>query len=146
MLTLKVLRENPEFVISRLAVKNFDAREIVESILALDTRKRALQTESDNIVAQQKVKAAEIGKLMKAGQKEEAEAAKAAVAELKERSNALLSEGDRVGKELEDKLVLLPNLPCSIVPEGKGAEDNLVVKMGGPEVTLPADAVPHWEL
>ena len=74
MLTLKVLRENPEFVISRLAVKNFDAREIVESILALDTRKRALQTESDNIVAQQKVKAAEIGKLMKAGQKEEAEA------------------------------------------------------------------------
>ena len=146
MLTLKVLREDPEFVISRLAVKNFDAREIVESILALDTRKRALQTESDNLVAQQKVKAAEIGKLMKAGLKEEAEAAKTAVAELKERSNALLSEGDRVGKELEDKLVLLPNLPCSIVPEGKGAEDNLVVKMGGPEVSLPADAVPHWEL
>ncbi|MCI5618640.1 MAG: serine--tRNA ligase [Rikenellaceae bacterium] len=146
MLTLKVLREDPEFVISRLAVKNFDAREIVESILALDTRKRALQTESDNLVAQQKVKAAEIGKLMKAGLKEEAEAAKTAVTELKERSNALLSEGDRVGKELEDKLVLLPNLPCSIVPEGKGAEDNLVVKMGGPEVSLPADAVPHWEL
>ena len=146
MLTLKVLREDPEFVISRLAVKNFDAREIVESILALDTRKRALQTESDNLVAQQKVKAAEIGKLMKAGLKEEAEAVKTAVAELKERSNALLSEGDRVGKELEDKLVLLPNLPCSIVPEGKGAEDNLVVKMGGPEVSLPADAVPHWEL
>ena len=146
MLTLKVLREDPEFVISRLAVKNFDAREIVESILALDTRKRALQTESDNLVAQQKVKAAEIGKLMKAGLKEEAEAAKTAVAELKDRSNALLSEGDRVGKELEDKLVLLPNLPCSIVPEGKGAEDNLVVKMGGPEVSLPADAVPHWEL
>ena len=146
MLTLKVLREDPEFVISRLAVKNFDARETVESILALDTRKRALQTESDNLVAQQKVKAAEIGKLMKAGLKEEAEAVKTAVAELKERSNALLSEGDRVGKELEDKLVLLPNLPCSIVPEGKGAEDNLVVKMGGPEVSLPADAVPHWEL
>ena len=146
MLTLKVLREDPEFVISRLAVKNFDAREIVESILALDTRKRALQTESDNLVAQQKVKAAEIGKLMKAGLKEEAEAVKTAVAELKERSNALLSEGDRVGKELEDKLVLLPNLPCGIVPEGKGAEDNLVVKMGGPEVSLPADAVPHWEL
>ena len=146
MLTLKVLREDPEFVISRLAVKNFDAREIVESILALDTRKRALQTESDNLVAQQKGKAAEIGKLMKAGLKEEAEAVKTAVAELKERSNALLSEGDRVGKELEDKLVLLPNLPCSIVPEGKGAEDNLVVKMGGPEVSLPADAVPHWEL
>ena len=146
MLTLKVLREDPEFVISRLAVKNFDAREIVESILALDTRKRALQTESDNLIAQQKVKAAEIGKLMKAGLKEEAEAVKTAVAELKERSNALLSEGDRVGKELEDKLVLLPNLPCSIVPEGKGAEDNLVVKMGGPEVSLPADAVPHWEL
>ena len=146
MLTLKALRDDPEKVIAKLAVKNFDARETVERVLELDTRRRALQTESDAILAQQKVKAGEIGKLMKQGLKAEAEAAKAEVAGMKARSGALLSEYDEVTAELEAKIVLLPNLPCDLVPEGKGAEDNLVVKMGGPEVQLPEGSLPHWEL
>ena len=146
MLTLKMLRDDPEKVIAKLAIKNFDAREIVERVLELDTRRRALQTESDAILAQQRVKAGEIGQLMKQGLKAEAEAAKAAVAELKARSGRLLEESDEVTKELDAKIVLLPNLPCDLVPEGKGAEDNLVVKMGGPEVNLPEGALPHWEL
>ncbi len=146
MLTLKLLREDPEFVISRLAVKNFDAREIVEKILALDTNRRALQTESDALLAQQKVKSALIGGLMKEGKKAEAEEAKKEVAELKAKSGELLAKADENNKELEANLVLLPNIPCSIVPEGKGAEDNLVVKMGGKEPALPENALPHWEL
>ena len=73
MLTLKVLRDDPEKVIAKLAVKNFDARETVEKILELDTRRRSLQTESDAILAQQRVKAGEIGRLMKQGLKAEAE-------------------------------------------------------------------------
>ena len=146
MLTLKALRDDPEKVIAKLAVKNFDAREIVERVLELDTRRRALQTESDAILAQQKVKAGEIGKLMKQGLKVEAEAAKAEVAAMKARSGSLLAEYDEVTAELDAKIVLLPNLPCDLVPEGKGAEDNLVVKMGGPEVNLPEGALPHWEL
>ena len=146
MLTLKMLRDDPEFVISKLAVKNFDAREIVESVLALDSRRRALQTESDSILAAQKVKAGEIGRLMKAGQKAEAEAAKAEVAALKAKSADLLAQMDAASSELDSKIVLLPNIPCDLVPEGKGAEDNLVVKMGGPEVKLPEGAMPHWEL
>ena len=146
MLTLKMLRDDPERVIAKLAVKNFDARESVEKILALDTRRRALQTESDAILAQQKVKAGEIGRLMKQGLKAEAEAAKAEVTEMKARSGQLLAEYDEVSAELDATLVLLPNIPCDLVPEGKGAEDNLVVKMGGPEVKLPENALPHWEL
>ncbi|MBQ0149225.1 MAG: serine--tRNA ligase [Bacteroidales bacterium] len=146
MLTLKMLRDDPEYVIRKLAIKNFDAREIVESVLALDAQRRALQTESDTILAAQKVKAAEIGKLMKAGQKAEAEEAKKEVADLKAKSTELLARQDATTAELEAKIVLLPNIPCDIVPEGKGAEDNLVVKMGGPEVELPADALPHWDL
>ena len=146
MLTLKMLRDDPEKVIAKLAIKNFDAREIVERVLELDTRRRALQTESDAILAQQRVKAGEIGQLMKQGLKAEAEAAKAAVAELKARSGRLLEESDEVTKELDAKIVLLPNIPCDLVPEGKGAEDNVVVKMGGPEVELPENALPHWEL
>ena len=65
---------------------------------------------------------------------------------MKARSAELLAAADENNKELEAKLVLLPNIPCDLVPNGKGAEDNLVVKMGGPEVDLPADALPHWEL
>ncbi len=146
MLTLKLLRESPDFVIRRLAVKNFDARAIVEQVIALDDRRKALQTESDALLGQQKKAAAAIGQLMKEGRREEAEAAKAEVAALKARSAQLLAEADANNAELQNQLVLLPNLPCEIVPEGKGAEDNLVVKMGGVDPQLPQGALPHWEL
>ena len=146
MLTLKLLRDDPEFVISRLAVKNFEARPLVEKILELDNNRRSLQKESDDLLAQQKVKASQIGALMKAGRTEEVAQAKQEVAELKSRSAALLAQADVNNRELEETLVLLPNLPCAIVPEGKGAEDNLVVKMGGAEPVLPEGALPHWEL
>jgi seryl-tRNA synthetase len=146
MLTLKTLRDDPQHVIEKLAVKNFDARAIVERVLELDTNRRALQTESDAIVAQQKVKANEIGALMKQGKKAEAEEAKKEVAALKAKSSELLAKADENNKELEAQLVLLPNMPCDLVIPGKGAEDNQVVKMGGPEVHLPQNALPHWEL
>ena len=146
MLTLKMRRDDPQAVIEKLRIKNFDAAPIVERVLELDALRRKLQTESDALLAQQKQKAAEIGDLMKKGLKEEAGQAKAAVAELKAKSGELLAQMDAAGKELEDKLVLLPNIPCSLVKPGKGAEDNEVVKMGGPEVQLPENALPHWEL
>ena len=146
MLTLKMLREDPERVIAKLAVKNFDARPVVEKVLELDTNRRNLQTESDSLLAQQKQKAAVIGSLMKAGTNDEAEEVKKEVALLKEKSSELLARADENNKELEAQLVLLPNIPCDLVPPGKGAEDNLVVKMGGPEVVLPEGALPHWEL
>ena len=146
MLTLKLLRESPDFVIRRLAVKNFDAAEIVAKVIELDDKRKALQTESDALLSRQKKAAAEIGQLMKAGKREEAEAAKAEVATLKQRSGDLLAEADATIEALQAQLVLLPNIPCELVPEGKGAEDNLVVKMGGPEPQLPENALPHWEL
>lgn len=141
-----MLRDNPEFVIRKLNVKNFDARAIVEKVLELDTNRRNLQTESDALLAQQKQKAAIIGGLMKDGRKAEAEEVKKEVAELKTKSGELLSAADENNKELEAQLVLLPNIPCDMVIPGKGAEDNEIVKMGGPEVNLPENALPHWEL
>lgn len=146
MLTLKMLREEPEKVIAKLKVKNFDAKPIVDKVLELDSARRSFQTESDALLAAQKQKAAQIGSLMKQGLKDQAEAVKAEVAELKAKSTELLDKMDEATRELEANLVLLPNTPCDLVPEGKGAEDNLVVKMGGPEVKLPENALPHWEL
>ncbi|MBR0255065.1 MAG: serine--tRNA ligase [Bacteroidales bacterium] len=146
MLTLKLLRENPEFVIERLQVKHFDAKEIVYQILDMDRQRRAAQTELDACLAQQKTRSAEIGSLMKQGQRAEAEEAKKAVAELKEKSKALEEKMAEAEKKQQELVVLLPNLPCALVPEGRTAEDNLVVKMGGPEPHLPENALPHWEL
>lgn len=146
MLTLKMLRDDPQGVIEKLKIKNFDARPIVDKVLELDTLRRNLQAESDELLARQKVKAAEIGGLMKQGLKDAAESAKAEVATLKTRSGELLSRMDAATREMESQLVLMPNTPCALVKPGKGAEDNEVVKMGGPEVQLPEGALPHWDL
>lgn len=146
MLTLKLLREQPEFVVERLAVKNFDASKIVEQILEQDARRRACQTELDAALSAQKTKAKEIGKLMQQGLKEEAEAAKKEVAAMKERSKKLEAEMEESGKRQNELLVLLPNLPDKIVPVGKNADDNVVVRMGGDVPELPETALPHWEL
>ena len=146
MLTLKLLRENPEFVISKLAVKNFDAREIVEKINALDQNRRALQVELDTCLSEQKKKAAQIGGLMKEGRREEADAVKAEVAALKARSAEIEVKSEENNSELNSLLVLLPNIPCDQVPEGKGAEDNVVVKTGNEIPELGENKLPHWEL
>ena len=146
MLTLKTLRDNPEMVVAKLAKKNFDASAIVAEIIELDTLRRSLQTESDALKSTQNQIAARIGQFMKQGLKDEAEKAKAEVAGIKEKYNDMIARLDQAEKDMNAKIVLLPNLPCDLVPEGKGAEDNLVVKMGGPEVNLPENALPHWEL
>lgn len=146
MLTLKALRDDRDKVIEKLKIKNFDAQPIVDKVLELDALRRSLQTESDALLAQQKQKAAEIGALMKNGLKEEAEKVKESVAELKARSSELLKQKDEAETQMQESLVLLPNMPCDLVAPGKGAEDNEVVKMGGPEVELPEGALPHWDL
>ena len=146
MLTLKLLRENPDFVIEKLAVKNFDAREIVEKINALDQNRRALQAELDSCLAEQKKKAAHIGGLMKEGKRDEAEVVKAEVAALKTRSAEIEKISQENNAELDSLVVLLPNIPCDMVPPGKTAEDNVVVKTGNEVPELGENKLPHWEL
>lgn len=146
MLTIKALREDTEVVIKKLAKKGYDAKEDIKVILQLDDERKKIQQELDDLKAEQNRKAAEIGALMKQGQKDAAEKAKEAVAALKEKSAQLQVKADENAKALADKIVLLPNTPCDLVPEGKTAEDNLVVKQGGVIPELGADALPHWEL
>ena len=146
MLTLKLLREDPEFVIERLKVKNFDAKEIVYQVIEIDRQRRALQTELDSCLAQQKVKASQIGSLMKEGKKAEAEGAKAEVSSLKENSKKLEEQLSEKEAEQQKLVVLLPNLPCAQVPCGKSAEDNVVVKLVDTVPDLGENPLPHWEL
>lgn len=146
MLTIQQIKENPQYIIDRLKVKGFDGKEKIEKILALDDRRRALQLQADTIAAGLNKQAAEIGKLMKAGEREAAEAAKAEVAKAKEDMKKFATELDAVEKEMTDIRLTIPNIPCEAVPEGKTAEDNVVEKTGGVMPDLPADALPHWEL
>ena len=146
MLTLKLLREQPDFVIERLAVKNFDAAQTVKDILEADSQRRATQTMLDSVLAQQNAKAKEIGMLMKQGKKEEAEEVKKLVASLKEQSKELEVKMEEYTQQMNDLLVLLPNIPCAEVPAGKTAEDNVIVKEGGKKTVLPENAKPHWAL
>ena len=146
MLTLKQLRENKEEAIVRLQKKGVDAAPIIARIEELDDKRKALQVELDNCLAAQNAAAKQIGALMAKGEKEAAEAKKSEVAGLKVRSQQLKEESDKVAEELQSQVVLLPNMPADIVPEGRTAEDNVVVKLVERPTTITDKALPHWEL
>ena len=146
MLTLKQLRESKEEAIIRLQKKGVDAAPIIARIEELDDKRKALQVELDNCLAAQNAAAKQIGALMGKGEKEAAEAKKAEVAILKARSQQLKEESEQVAEELQSQIVLLPNMPADIVPEGRTAEDNVVVKLVERQSTITGEALPHWEL
>ncbi len=146
MLTLKVITENPEDVIRRLAKKHFDGKEIIGKIIELDKTRRTSQQELDKNLSELNLISKTIGQLMKEGKKNEAEAARNKVSELKESNKSFEEAKTKAETDMHNLLVLIPNLPHESVPEGNGAEDNLVVKQGGKIPDLPADALPHWEL
>lgn len=146
MLTLQQLRGDKEAAIAKLAKKGVDAAPIIAKIEELDDKRKALQAELDNTLAQQNKAAKEIGQLMGQGKREEAEERKAQVVALKTRSAELSQEHEAATAELNAQIVLLPNFPADIVPEGRSAEDNVVVKLEENYSELPENPLPHWEL
>ena len=146
MLTLKQIRDDKEAAVRKLAKKGVEAGPVIEKIISLDDRRKAIQAELDSTLAAQNKAAKEIGALMGQGRREEAEERKHFVADLKEKSARLQAESNDVQQELQTALVSLPNFPAEIVPEGKTAADNLVVKLVESYTTLPENPLPHWEL
>ncbi|GET32415.1 serine--tRNA ligase [Prolixibacter bellariivorans] len=146
MLSLKFIQENPDLVVERLAVKQFDAREIVDQVLDLYRKRNETQNEVDSRKAEMNKLSKEIGMLFKSGKTDEANAAKARTAELKESIKEMDQEFDRIDEELMNLQVQLPNIPSPLVPEGKTDEDNLVVEEGGVKPELGENAKPHWDL
>ena len=146
MLTIKQLRDDREAAIRRLAKKGVDAAPVIAEIEKLDDRRKAIQHELDECLATQNQAAKQIGALMGQGRRDEAEAKKAEVASLKERSNALNAEFKEVSDALQAAIATLPSFPADLVPEGKTAEDNLVVKLVESYTQLPENPLPHWEL
>lgn len=147
MLTLKLISEETERVIKGLEKKHFKgAREAIDNVLEADKRRKEAQAKSDKNKQEAKQMAAQIGALMKQGKKDEVEEIKARVAGLKQADKALEEEMATAEKELTTLLCSIPNIPNEDVPEGVGAEDNVVVKTGGPMPELGDDAMCHWDL
>ncbi len=146
MLTLQQIKENPAYIVERLAVKGFDGKEIIDTILELDTQRRSLQHDNDGRAAELKKWADSIGRLMKEGKRDEADKAKAEVARLKDEQKAIAENLDAVERRSLELLLTVPNIPCEAVPEGRTAADNVVEKTGGPMPDLPEDALCHWDL
>ena len=146
MLTLQLIKENPEFVIGRLAVKGFDGKEVINRILDIDAERRRLQTQCDTEASRLKQLANSIGQLMKEGRRDEAEKVKEEVARIKADTKGAQDRLAESEKQLTDLLLTVPNLPNADVPEGLTAEDNVVVKTGGHTPELPDDAPAHWDL
>ena len=146
MLTLQLINQDPEEVIRRLAVKQFDGREPIMRIVELDKQRRALQKQRDDNAAVLNKMAAQIGALMKQGNRDEAENVKAQVASLKTDNKEIDDNLTAAQDEITEILLSVPNVPYSGVPEGRTAEDNVVEKTGGKMPELPEDALPHWDL
>lgn len=146
MLTLQSIKADPEYIIARLAVKGCDARAQIEEIIRIDAERRRLQTICDTEASELKKLSSQIAMLMKESKREEAEAAKTKVAEIKANAKTLQEQLEASELQLRDILLSLPNTPCEAVPEGRTAEDNVVEKEGGAMPTLGEDAMPHWDL
>jgi seryl-tRNA synthetase len=146
MLTLQTIKENPEEVIRRLAVKYFDAKEPIANVLDVDAKRRATQNKLDATLAELNALSKNIGLLMKDGKKEEADAARNRVSEMKDGVKYSETELKGYEEELQTLLCTIPNLPSENVPAGRTPEDNVVERTGGEIPALFDGAVPHWEL
>jgi seryl-tRNA synthetase len=160
MLTLKLISEETERVIKGLEKKHFpNAKEAIDQVLDVDKKRREAQQELDKCLSEQKKLASQIGRLMKEGKKDEAEQIKQHVAQLKENSKSLDEQMAAAQEEMTKLLCQIPNIPYDKVPEGKAAEDNIVVKSNLKECdgtdtvgnwdtnpVVESAKLPHWEL
>jgi seryl-tRNA synthetase len=146
MITLSYLRDNKEEALNRLRKRNFKNLEAVDQILDLDLKRRSLQKDLDDTLAQSNTLAKQVGQLYKDGNREEGDKMKAQTGELKEKARVLEEDLSEAEKQLHTILVTLPNLPHASVPAGNSSEDNEVVFQKGETDVVGEEALPHWEL
>ena len=147
MLQVSNIREEKAKIIAGLKKRRLkNIEETLDNILSLDHRRRQIQQQQDALLAESNSIAREVGNMMKAGKKDEAETLKAKSADLKKQIGELGPELSKTEDELQKLLYAVPNVPHERVPEGGGPDDNLKVHEWGTIPTLYPGAVPHWDL
>ncbi len=145
MLTLNQIRNNPEEIIKKLAVRNKDFKELIYEAIKTDDERKRLKGESDAVLAESNKLAKSIGQLFREGKQKEAEDAKNKAAALKESVKDLSAALSSAEEKLQNILSEIPNIPHVSVPAGKSDADNQEIRTGG---TMPelAEKKAHWEL
>ena len=146
MLLLQDIREQRAEIITRLKIKQVDATELIDKIIHLDDVRRESQQQMDALNARSNALAKEIGVLFKSGKATEANQLREQTSDLKTQSKEAEATMDQARREMEELLVLLPNLPHPSVPMGTSAEDNEIVFEEGKIPDLGSAALAHWDL
>ena len=146
MLHISDLRKNSQQIIKLLKVKNFDAKNLINNVIEKDNNRKTLQQKSDELLSQQNQIAKKIGLLYKNGKSEEANDLKTSSVQIKKESQELLNQLNKIGGEIHEILVQIPNIPHESVPFGNSDEDNEILKEFGDKPKISDDSLPHWEL
>ena len=147
MLDIKFVRENQEAVAE--AMKNRNASWDAERFSQLDETRRAAIMKEEALQAERNATSKEIGKLMGAGKKDEAEAAKERVRAINDELATLSDERAAADEELRRLLMSTPNMPAATTPVGKDENDNPEVRRWGTPRDFEAEGItmkPHWDL
>jgi seryl-tRNA synthetase len=144
MLDPKLLRNDLDSVVAQLARKGvqFD----VSAYLALETKRKSLQLETESLQNKRKDGSKSVGLLMKDGKKDEAEKLKAEIAGIGDALAAIESQFHEVQAELDRILMETPNLPDASVPEGASEDDNVEVAVVGQKPNFGFAVRDHIEI
>ena len=145
MLKTSYIISNRDEVIKSLKKRNFNAEELITNLISLDERRKLIQTEYENLLAESNSISKEIGQLFKDGKKDEVPNLKQRSSEIKNLTKVLSDDLSEVKKDIDDILTLIPNIPHVSVPNGNSSEDNLVLFNSKTKANKNC-TIPHWEL
>ncbi len=146
MLQINLLKEDKQRALAGLKKRGFKSPELLDQALELDEKRKSLQFELDENLAEMNRISKQIGSLLKEGKKQEAEEAKSQTSQYKETSQKLKIELEGTEEKLQEVLYLLPNIPADIVKAGTSAEDNEIIYQSAEPHSMSDQALPHWEL
>ena len=143
MIDIKFLRENPEAVKENIRKKFQDSKlPLVDEVIELDKESRKTQQEADDLRANRNKISKEIGGLMKAGKKEEAEAKKAEVAAGAKKLEELEAKEAQLQEKILKNMMVIPNIIDPTVPIGKDDTENVEITKYG-EPVVPDFEIPY---
>lgn len=144
MLDPKLIRSDLDAVAAGLARRGFELD--VPRLRTLEERRKALQVTTEQLKADRNTRSKSIGELMKAGQRDEAETAKADVNRLKAELDSVEAQFDTVAAELDGYLEGVPNLPATGTPDGADETANVELRRVGSPPALNFPAKDHVDL
>ena len=146
MLNISNLREQKKEIVELLKIKNFNALDLIDSVIEKDNSRKLNQQKSDEVLSKLNQIAKEIGVLYKQGNIEKANSLKQSSVELKEYSKKLSAIQKEIQEEIREILLLIPNTPHKSVPKGNSENDNEIIEEVGEMPKLEDNSKPHWEL